>query len=199
MSYMKNLKSELREKVLSERATITAEERRAMSNAICKRAEALSAFRLAETILLYAPKEIEVDVMPIAHAAWNAGKAVAFPKCRRSPDGIAYMTYHIVNSEEELLPGTFGIMEPADTSPLYDPKTDPRASLAFAPALAFDEKGYRLGYGGGYYDRYFNSYGGSVVGVIYSKFVYPSLPHGRYDIRTGLIITEKGVKVTVED
>lgn len=199
MSYMKNLKAELREKVLAERTAVTPERRKAMSDAICKRAVALSAFRLAETILLYAPKEIEVDVMPIAEAAWRAGKAVAFPKCRRSPEGFAYMTYHLVNSPDELLPGSYGILEPSDDAPLYDAKADTRASLAFAPALAFDKKGYRLGYGGGYYDRYFNTYSGSVVGVIFSEFVLPTLPHGRYDIKTGLIITEKGVKVTVED
>lgn len=198
MSYMKNIKAELREKVLAERSAVTPEERRALSDAICKRAVGLSAFRLAETILLYAPKEIEVDVMPIARAAWQAGKTVAFPKCRRSPEGYSYMTYHIVNDESELSPGSYGILEPSDDAPLYDAKTDPRASLAFAPALAFDKKGYRLGYGGGYYDRYFNSYNGSVIGVIYSKYILPSLPHGRYDIRVGLVITEKGVNVTVE-
>ena len=109
------------------------------------------------------------------------------------------MTYHIVESLDELSVGSFGLLEPSEDAPLYDPKSDTRGSLAFAPAIAFDRAGYRLGYGGGYYDRFFNAYNGSVVGVIFSEFVVPSLPHGRYDIRAGLLITEKGVRPTLEN
>ncbi len=196
---MKTQKAEIREKVLEKRRAVPAERIRSMSDAICKRAAALSGFRLAETVLLYAPKDIEVDVMPLAKLALAEGKRVAFPKCRRAPEGYAYMTYHTVSDLSELVPGKFGILEPSDDAPLYDIKSDPHPSLAFAPALAFDKKGYRLGYGGGYYDRYFNTYNGSVIGVVFSEFVLPSLPHGRYDIKAGLIITEKGVKITVED
>ena len=196
MNYMKAQKAELREKLLAERTAIPPEKRAAMSRAICDRAISLSGFRLAETILLYAPKDIEVDVTPIAAAAWEQGKSVAFPRCHRPEGTYAYMTYHIVESLDELSPGSFGLLEPSDDAPLYDPKSDMRGSLAFAPAIAFDRSGYRLGYGGGYYDRFFNTYTGSVIGVIFSDFVLPSLPHGRYDIKAGLIITEKGVRST---
>ena len=196
MNYMKAQKAELREKLLAERAAIPKEKRDAMSRVICDRAVSLSGFRLSETILLYAPKEIEVDVTPIARAAWDMGKTVAFPLCHRPEDTFAYMTYHIVESLDDLTPGSFGLLEPPSDAPLYDPKADTRGSLAFAPAIAFDRSGYRLGYGGGYYDRFFNTYSGSVIGVIFSDFVVPSLPHGRYDIKAGLIITEKGVRST---
>ena len=199
MNYMKAQKAELREKLLAEREAIPPEKREAMSRAICDRAVSLSGFRLAETILLYAPKPIEVDVTPIARAAWDMGKAVAFPRCHRPEGGYAYMTYHIVESLDELSVGSFGLLEPSEDAPLYDPKSDTRGSLAFAPAIAFDRAGYRLGYGGGYYDRFFNAYSGSVIGVIFSDFIVPSLPHGRYDIKAGLIITEKGVRSTLEN
>ncbi len=199
MNYMKAQKAELRSKLLAEREAISPEKRAAMSDAICGRAVSLSGFRLAQTILLYAPKQIEVDVIPIARAAWNAGKKVAFPRCHRPEGGFAYMTYHIVDSLDELSPGSFGLLEPSEDAALYDPQSDTRGSLAFAPGIAFDRSGYRLGYGGGYYDRFFNAYSGSVVGVIFSDFLVPQLPHGRYDIRAGLIITEKGVRPTLEN
>lgn len=199
MNYMKAQKAELREKYIAAREAIPQEKRDEMSRAICERAVALSGFRLSQTILLYAPKKVEVDVTPIAKAAWDAGKSVAFPRCHKPEDSFAYMTYHIVNSLDELEPGSFGLLEPREDAPLYDPGDDTRGSLAFAPAIAFDKYGYRLGYGGGYYDRFFNAYNGSVVGVIFSDFVVPSLPHGRYDIRAGLLITEKGVRPTLEN
>ncbi len=196
---MKAQKAELREKYLAMRAAIPQEKRDAMSRAICSRATSLSGFRLAETILLYSPKPVEVDVTPIARAAWESGKSVAFPRCHRPEGSFPYMTYHIVNSLDELEPGSFGLYEPSESAPLYDPQSDTRGSLAFAPAIAFDKYGYRLGYGGGYYDRFFNAYNGSVIGVIFSEFIVPSLPHGRYDIRAGLLITEKGVRATLEN
>lgn len=199
MSYMKNQKAEIREQILEKRKNVPAEKIREMSDAICKRAAALSGFRLAETVLLYSPKDIEVDVLPLANLALSEGKRVAFPKCHRSDEGYSYMTYHLVSSLDELSPGCFGILEPSDDAPVYDIKSDTHPSIAFAPALAFDKHGYRLGYGGGYYDRYFNTYNGSVIGVIFSEFILPSLPHGRYDIKAGLLITEKGVKVALED
>lgn len=199
MSYMKNQKAEIREKIHEKRKNVPVEKIREMSDSICKRASALSGFRLAETVLLYAPKEIEVDVLPLAKLALSEGKKVAFPKCHRSPEGYSYMTYHLISDLSELSPGTFGILEPSEDAPVYDIKSDPHPSIAFAPALAFDKHGYRLGYGGGYYDRYFNTYNGSVIGVIFSDFIVPTLPHGRYDIKASLMITEKGVKVALED
>ncbi len=199
MNYMKAQKAELRAKLLAEREAIPPEKRQSMSRAICDRAVSLSGFRLAETILLYAPKPVEVDVTPIAEAAWEMGKSVAYPRCHRPEDSFAYMTYHIIKSPDELHPGSFGLLEPDEDAPLYEPQSDKRGSLAFAPAIAFDRAGYRLGYGGGYYDRFFNAYSGSVIGVIFSDFIVPSLPHGRYDIRAGLIITEKGVRSTIEN
>lgn len=199
MNFMKAQKAELREKLIAEREAIPPEARAAMSRKICDRAVSLSGFRLAETILLYSPKPVEVDVTPIAQAAWELGKSVAFPRCHRPEDSFPYMTYHIVNSLDELHRGSFGLLEPDEDAPLYDPSADTRGSIAFAPAIAFDRAGYRLGYGGGYYDRFFNAYSGSVIGVIFSDFVVPSLPHGRYDIRAGLLITEKGVRPTLEN
>ncbi len=44
----------------------------------------------------------------------------------------------------------FGIMEPVDTD-MADPKL---IDMVIIPLLAFDEKGYRVGYGKGFYDRY---------------------------------------------
>lgn len=199
MNYLKNRKSELRKQLLAQRALVSPEDRERMSEKICRRAISLAGFRLAGTILLYAPKEIEVNVYPIAEAAWAQGKAVAFPRCHKSDSGFSYMTYHLVENRSQLKKGTFGIMEPDKDAPLYDPAKDRRGSICFAPAIAFDKYGYRLGYGGGYYDRYFNSYTGSIVGVIFSDFVFDSLPHGKYDIRAGILITEKGVTMTVED
>ncbi|MCD8056256.1 MAG: 5-formyltetrahydrofolate cyclo-ligase [Clostridiales bacterium] len=196
MNTMKLQKAAMREKYKNERKLIGDDERRAMSDEICRRATALSSFRLAQTVLLYAPKSHEVDVYPIAKEALARGKRVAFPRCGKKEDGTILMTFHTVSSLSELHPGSFGIMEPEDDAPLYEIDADKRSSIAFAPGITFDRHGYRIGYGGGYYDRYFSSYTGTIVGVVFSQLLTDEIPHGKYDIKAGLIITEKGVTAT---
>ncbi|MEO6584492.1 MAG: 5-formyltetrahydrofolate cyclo-ligase [Ferruginibacter sp.] len=44
----------------------------------------------------------------------------------------------------------YGISEPVDGVPVEDAEID----MVFVPLLAFDAKGYRVGYGKGYYDRF---------------------------------------------
>ncbi|MFC0280137.1 5-formyltetrahydrofolate cyclo-ligase [Falsigemmobacter intermedius] len=48
---------------------------------------------------------------------------------------------------EALVPGAFGTHEPPQSAPELVPQ------VLIVPMLAFDARGYRLGYGGGFYDR----------------------------------------------
>jgi 5-formyltetrahydrofolate cyclo-ligase len=44
---------------------------------------------------------------------------------------------------DDLVKGPFGLSEPSDDKPAYDP------DIVFSPLAAFDRRGFRLGYGGG--------------------------------------------------
>jgi 5-formyltetrahydrofolate cyclo-ligase len=59
------------------------------------------------------------------------------------------------------------------------------------PALAFDVKGYRLGYGGGYYDRYLPYFHGITFGIAFYEDVFPELPHEPHDMRVSYIVTDE--------
>ena len=59
-----------------------------------------------------------------------------------------------------------GIEEPpACASRLVDVSTLGPRALALVPALAFDERGYRLGYGGGFYDAFLAQFLGVAAGL----------------------------------
>ena len=59
--------------------------------------------------------------------------------------------------------------------------------------LAFDCQGWRLGYGGGYYDRTLAALPGArAVGYALSSQQVEAVPHGPYDIRLPMIVTEQG-------
>ena len=65
--------------------------------------------------------------------------------------------------------------------------------VVLVPGLAFDIKGYRLGYGVGHYDRYFAKESDSSIikiGVCYDKMLLEKIHHDIHDIKMNYIITE---------
>jgi 5-formyltetrahydrofolate cyclo-ligase len=62
------------------------------------------------------------------------------------------------------------------------------------PGVAFDQQGYRLGYGKGFYDRVLAGFKGLKVGVAFSvQVTQESLPHDDNDVAMDLIVTDAGV------
>ena len=93
-------------------------------------------------------------------------------------------------SQGELVAGYRGIPEP--------PIGAPRArcdenTLCIVPALAYDAKKNRIGYGGGFYDRYLENFEGIAVGLCRADFLFESLPCEDFDLPVDIVITEKGL------
>ena len=191
MTPIKKVKDEIKQEYSAKRDALPMDVRAARSNKICTTAINLISFRHAEIILLYAPIKSEIDVAPLALAAWEKGKAVAFPKCNKE-NGT--MRFHFVNSFDELEIGAYGIREPKEDAPVYDPLTDKRVAICYVPGLTFDVYGYRLGYGKGYYDKFMNQFGGCTIGITYSDLIVKELPKGRFDKHCDILLTENGAK-----
>ena len=189
-------KNELRRLYREKRQSLGADEKALRDGAICRAALSLASYRFAKNILLYAPTDEEIDVMPIALDALSKGKRVAFPKC--NPEDRT-MVYRAVTSPDALAPGYFGILEPPESAPAIESPEELSSSVCFVPALVYDAEGYRLGYGKGFYDRFLYSFGGNAVGVVYSDFITDGVPRGRYDVKIKILLTEKGVIVTGEN
>ncbi|MBR6807416.1 MAG: 5-formyltetrahydrofolate cyclo-ligase [Clostridia bacterium] len=190
MNSIKKDKDELREKYLAARAAMDPSVKEERDSRICTAAVGLVSFRYAEYVLMYAPLDNEIDVMPIAEAAWKSGKKVAFPRCDKATHT---MKYHMVSSCDELTRDSYGIREPSPAAPVYDPEWAGSA-VCFVPGLLYDKAGYRLGYGKGFYDRYLSEFKGSRIGVVYSDYIMPTVPRGRFDVSVDILLTENGVK-----
>jgi 5-formyltetrahydrofolate cyclo-ligase len=66
------------------------------------------------------------------------------------PKGV--LSHYLYNFKTNLMMNQWGVQEPEhDAALLVDEKT---IDLVLIPLLAFDKKGYRVGYGKGYYDRF---------------------------------------------
>lgn len=182
---IKKEKIELRDEYKARRKAMSPERKEQLDIKIASRIENLWVFREAKTLLAYASLPLEVGTAPLLETAKKLGKRIALPLCITETHR---MEFYIVNDESQLVKGAYGIMEPdASKCERLDDTTD---SLCIVPALVFDSKGYRLGFGKGYYDRFLSSYKGTTVGIIYTDFIVKELPHGRYDKKVDHIISE---------
>ena len=90
---------------------------------------------------------------------------------------------------EPLVSGLWDIQIPAKTAPEVEP------DVLLVPMLAFDRKGYRLGYGGGFYDRTLAKLRAlkkvTAIGVAYAGQEVDEVPHGEYDQPLDWIMTEQ--------
>ncbi len=191
MYEIRKRKNNIREKYKKLRASLDPSAKARMDDAICQHFLSMATYRFASTLLMYAPKNDEVNIFPIAVQALADGKKVAFPRCIPAAHD---MVYHYVTSLDQLKSGSYGLLEPTEDLPSYD-RASKEVTACLVPALVYDKKGYRLGYGKGYYDRYLSSFTGSKVGLIYSDFMVDLLPRGRFDLAVDFIITERGLKV----
>lgn len=193
MNMIRKEKDEIRAVYSQKRAAMDAAEKQRRDEAICRAALNLVSFRYAEYVLLYAATENEIDIRAVAEEALARGKKIAYPRCDKETHT---MQYHIVTSVEELYPDAYGIAEPPPENPIYDPARDLGSAVCFVPGLVYDKAGFRLGYGKGFYDRYLAAFAGCTIGVVYSDYILPTVPRGRYDVSVDILLTEKGVKMT---
>jgi len=92
--------------------------------------------------------------------------------------------------DAEMVEGPFGARIPAAGS-WIEPE------VLIVPLVAFDRRGYRLGYGGGFYDRTLALLRSRrdvlAIGFAWAAQEDPGLPVGPDDERLDLIVTEAGV------
>ncbi len=188
---LKQEKTVLRERFRQLRRQMTPEQKLDCDRRILERITTLYQYPKARTILTYVSKEIEVDTLLLIERALSDGKCVAVPKCIES---TREMEFYVIHSLSDLEPGYFGVQEPK--VPPCRKLRDPENSICIVPGMAFDFKGFRLGYGKGFYDRFLSDYPGVTVGLCYSSCVQWSLPIGKYDRPVDMVVTEKYFRKT---
>lgn len=103
-------------------------------------------------------------------------------------DGM--LTWSLYEGPESLAPGALGIAEPTGTQYASTKLAD--LDIIFAPALAVDKSGMRLGKGAGYYDRVLATTQPrpKVIAVVYTEEVIDEVPHDFYDQAVDQVITD---------
>jgi len=132
----------------------------------------------------YLPMRTEIDPLP-AMAAHVGPVAVPVIMGRGMPLKFREWTPGVA-----LIPGEFGALIPAD-GPWIEPH------VLIVPLLAFDARGYRLGYGGGFYDRTLQALRARrptrAIGFAFAAQELPEVPIDATDQRLDAVVTDAGV------
>lgn len=176
-------KQELRKSLKFARSRIVKKSDK--DSAIIKTLIDSSLYKESKQILLYMALDDEVNIDSLVDLARINGKSVAVPFCTNS-DG--HMEFYYINTLNDLKVGNFGVREPKID--ICKKMTDYSNSIIIVPAIAFDTKGYRLGYGKGYYDRFLTKYPLISIGLCYNSLVVDELPTDEYDKSVDYIITD---------
>ncbi|MHA1405553.1 MAG: 5-formyltetrahydrofolate cyclo-ligase [Candidatus Helarchaeota archaeon] len=117
-------------------------------------------------------------------------KRIAVPITLREKRNL--LASEIMNVDE-LEPSYFSVLEPKKdfVRPIQQDDID----IILVPGLAFDRRGYRLGYGYGYYDNFLTHKSANTltIGLGFHFQVVPSVPKDGLDVPVDKIITEKEI------
>ena len=180
-------KKELRRQLLQIRRDIPTEQKNSASLSIRSEILKLIDSGSFDAVLLFSPIRGEPDVALLTEELIKRSIRVAFPI---SLTEVTQLDFREVYSLDDLKAGAYGISEPDASAPHLGSLKN---TLCVVPAIAYDKSGIRLGYGKGYYDRFLSKFKGIKAGLIYSDFVVENIPNGRFDLKSDIIITEKGV------
>lgn len=179
-------KKQLRKAMLQKRKELSESETAVKNFAITEKLLSLAKVQSAELILPFVSAKGEVGTREFIARCFDVGKTVAVPRCI---DG-SNMKFCVIHTFDDLEKGMYGIDEPKEYCEVIKAE-NAENSVLIVPALCFDTKGYRLGYGKGYYDRFISRYSGFTVGVCYSEFITDDIPIDEYDRCVDIVITEK--------
>ena len=187
-SLMRDRKRALRGAILAKRDSLSSALARAWGESVQRFVLTLPVYLAAEAVALYSPLGNEVDTSEIGRATLGAGKRLYYPKVT---DGCSSVVR--VRSEAELVPGRYGILEPAGNQPL--PRDGSKGLAVFVPGVAFDPRGNRLGRGSGWYDRLLAGLDVRVprIALAYEFQVLEEVPAERRDLPVHMIVTESRV------
>ena len=148
-------------------------------------------------LLCYLSMGSELETRALIEGAWQEDKRVLLP--RVVPDSPV-LAWHRVDDFSRLALSSFGMYEPVlGVHPIFPPSTvmELERAVAIVPGIAFDRRGFRLGYGGGYYDRFLAAFHGTSIGICGADAVRDDL--GRdgcldpWDRAVDILVTEEGV------
>ena len=180
-------KTALRASAQARRDALPADARKAAAEAIAARA---FPFAMAPGTIVsgFMALKSEINPLPLLQKLAAQGAQLALPAMAGRGQPLIMRAWQFGAPLDR---GQWGIREPKPDAPQVDP------DILLVPLLAFDRKGFRLGYGAGYYDMTIHRLRGlkpiAAVGIAFAAQEVSEIPKTPRDERLDLVLTEREV------
>jgi 5-formyltetrahydrofolate cyclo-ligase len=138
------------------------------------------------TVSGFIPYKSEITTIPMLDRLHRSGWQTCLPIVIGMEEPLVFRAWV---PGEPLVPGAWDIPVPLETAPEVVP------DVLLVPMLAFDRKGFRLGYGGGFYDRTLEKLRALktvvAIGVAYHAQMVDEVPVGLHDAPLDYVMTEQ--------
>ena len=187
LSGKQTLRRRARQRRAAHGAALGGAARARAGEAACGHLERIVATAGHRMVSAYWPLDDEFDARPIMHFFHRADCAVGLPVVAGRAKPLLFRRW---TPDMALVKADFNVMVPPADGEAIVP------GLMFVPLLAFDRRGFRLGYGGGYYDRTIAALSQAgraplCIGLAFAMQEVAAVPAGPQDRRLDWIVTEK--------
>jgi 5-formyltetrahydrofolate cyclo-ligase len=182
-SALKRAKRDVRRRVLAARDALSDGERARGAIAVAERVLALPEVDGARAVMVFSSFGSELSTEPLIRGLVERGVTVALPRIVEGE-----LEPHAFRPGDEMTRAWFGALEPAGGA-VVDPI---ELDAVITPAVAFDRRGRRVGYGGGYYDRFLTRVRADTarIGIATDVQVLDEeLPAAAFDLPVHVIVT----------
>lgn len=177
------MKDILRRELIRKRDSI--ENREEKSHSIYLNLRTLKVWENAKFIHTYVAFRSEVNTRFIIYHALIENKRVFCPIIDKEN-----LLVGEIESFNDLVLGTYGILQPQNPIDFDLEKID----IIIVPGIAFDIKGFRIGYGKGYYDKFLKKIKKPIkIGLTFDELIIEFIPISDEDVPVDIIISEKRI------
>jgi 5-formyltetrahydrofolate cyclo-ligase len=180
-------KKALRARITAWRAELDAESVALAAEAVAGHGLAFLPLKGAAVVSGFAPMAEEFRLWPLLRRLAAEGHCLALPVMQGKGKALMFRAWAPGDAMDRAV---WGIAEPKADKPELEP------DILIVPLLAFDRRGWRLGYGGGFYDRTLAGLRARksivAVGVGFDEQLIDAVPHLDYDERLDWVLTPSG-------
>jgi len=180
-------KADIRKHMLAQRAILNIEAHQQRCGYVCDK---LSSIPLAESsiIAVYFAINNEIDSKQYVELCWQRNNQVLLPIVTK-PELI--MQFKPWKSDSALEQGAYGIAQPAGGEVMLP-------NVILVPLVAFDRRGFRVGYGKGHYDATISALKHSnpsllTIGIAASFQEVDAVSNEPHDAALNMIVTDKEI------
>lgn len=187
---LRQQKAAIRKEILKKRDALDPAVRTSKSLLIQTALFTLPEIVSSPRIMFYVSFRNEVQTETMIKHALAIGKTVIVPITDLKNKRLVLS--RLENYDEDLAPGTWGILEPRPEK--VRPVSYADIDSVIAPGAAFTEDGWRIGYGGGFFDRLLRESKKKAVALAFEMQILDTIPHDpERDVPVNYVITERRV------